>query len=730
MLKFASNRKLIFAIAVFFISSLYLLPGHNVYAKEKYTVPEIVSIEVFENSIGKYEKFEVDVDLNASYTNPYDSQDINLSALFISPSGMKLLVPGFLYSGVVDGNKISDAVWKVRFSPDEVGEWEYIVIVKNRYGEKKSKIKKFKCVSSSNKGNIRVSKSNPRYFEFDNGEFYYPVGHNVCWASPVEYRYNRYFKDMQTNGENWSRVWMCSWGVALEWKDGKSLYEGLGKYNLRNAKRLDKIIELADKYGIYIQLVINNHGQLSKEINAEWKDNPYNAKNGGPCKKPEDFFINQKAKRLFKNRLRYIIARWGYAPNILAWELFNEVDLTNKYKETKVCDWHKEMAEFVKKADPFGHLVTTSFGRKVGYKIWELSLIDFTQVHSYSTNLVEEIDYWVNDLAGKFNKPTFGAECGNDSQRGTIERREDPKGIHLHNAIWSSLISPSAGTAMYWWWDTYIKDNYLYHHFKILSNFMLGEDLRNLNLEKSKFQIEYISGDLAELELTPFLDWRTSTFDEFIVTNEGIISNIEGFSRYIQGEFHQKMRISPVFYVDYPKGGNFTINVNGVSKAGAKIAIYVDGSLKLEDTLSFLGERENIIRPYTVEIPAGKHRIKVINNGADWFRIRNIILSGYISPLRAKGVQDGKYGFFWFQNRANRVENFKRGIELLPILGAKVTLKGFLDGDYIVEYWDTYKGEIIKKEIIQSNNGRFVLMLPSFTKDIACKIKPFSIEKD
>lgn len=536
---------------------------------------------------------------------------------------------------------------------------------------------------------------------------------------------------MQTNGENWSRVWMCSWGVALEWKKGKSLYKGLEKYNLRNAKKLDKIIEFAHKYGIYIQLVINNHGQLSKEINAEWKDNPYNAKNGGPCKEPEDFFINQEARRLFKNRLRYIIARWGYSSNILAWELFNEVDLTNEYEEGKVGDWHQEMAGFIRGVDSFGHLITTSFARKVGYQIWELPLIDFTQVHSYSTNLVEEIDYWVNDLAGKFNKPTFAAECGNDSQRGTIERREDPEGIHLHNAIWSSLISKGAGTTMYWWWDTYIKDNYLYHHFKILSNFILGEDLRQLDLKKSEFKVEYESEwNLTDLVFTPFLDWRESTSDEFIVNNDGTISDIEGLSRYIQGKLHQKMKVSPVFYVNYTQKGDFTININGVSKAGAKVAIYVDGKLILEDMLSFLGERENIIRPYTVEIPAGKHSIKVVNNGGDWFRIRNIVLSGYITPLRVKGVQNGKYGFFWFQNRANRVENFKRGIELLPISEAKVTLKGFLDGDYIVEYWDTYKGEIIKKKIIQSNNGRLVLLLPTFTKDIAGKIKLSSVEKD
>ena len=77
---------------------------------------------------------------------------------------------------------------------------------------------------------------------------------------------------------------MANWEVALEWT-GKGYYD-LGVYNLEKAGKLDKILDIAAENDIYIQLVINHHGQLSTKVNPQWKENPYNVENGGPCQKP------------------------------------------------------------------------------------------------------------------------------------------------------------------------------------------------------------------------------------------------------------------------------------------------------------------------------------------------------------------------------------------------------------------------------------------------------------
>ena len=44
---------------------------------------------------------------------------------------------------------------------------------------------------------------------------------------------------------------------------------------------------------------------------GQWKNNPYNAANGGPCARPEDFWTDAMARRFYRMRLRYLAARYG-----------------------------------------------------------------------------------------------------------------------------------------------------------------------------------------------------------------------------------------------------------------------------------------------------------------------------------------------------------------------------------------------------------------------------------
>src|SRR6185503_2958117 len=92
-----------------------------------------------------------------------------------------------------------------------------------------------------------------------------------------------------------------------------------------------------------------------------WPQNPYNVTNGGPCNVANDFFTNPTAQWLYQKRLRYLIARYGYSQNLLAWELINEID--NNYSflnSTDVAAWHGVMGGWLHTNDVFGHLVTTS----------------------------------------------------------------------------------------------------------------------------------------------------------------------------------------------------------------------------------------------------------------------------------------------------------------------------------------------------------------------------------
>jgi len=62
---------------------------------------------------------------NESDQSPNPFLDIRYDVNLISPSGQRITVPGF-FTG--DGNgSATGSVWRARFTPDEIGEWEYQV---------------------------------------------------------------------------------------------------------------------------------------------------------------------------------------------------------------------------------------------------------------------------------------------------------------------------------------------------------------------------------------------------------------------------------------------------------------------------------------------------------------------------------------------------------------------------------------------------------------------------
>src|SRR6185436_8330311 len=137
---------------------------------------------------------------------------------------------------------------------------------------------------------------------------------------------------------------------------------GLGDYSgrMKQAWLLDQVFKLAEQRGVYIMLTLLNHGAFSTSVNPEWNDNPYNIANGGPLKEPRLFVRNAQARELFKRRVRYIAARWGYSPNLFAWEWWNEVSWT-PIDDLSLKPWVAEMTAYIQQYDPNHHLVSLSY---------------------------------------------------------------------------------------------------------------------------------------------------------------------------------------------------------------------------------------------------------------------------------------------------------------------------------------------------------------------------------
>ncbi len=464
--------------------------------------------------VKKYEKIEISFNLPFQISNPFDPSQVLINGVFINPDDEEIKIPAFYYQKY--GRKIVDdeealypvgyPYWKIRFTPCEEGNWKFYISVKIKDKELKSNLDEFLVIPSEKKGFIRISEIDKRFFSFSDGSFFYPVGINI--RSPTDVRYLRlvkkeyipdegtyyyeeYFKKMKENGMNFIEMWLACWFAGLEWKENRPGYKGIGFYNLRNAWKVDKILEMAEESGIYIQLVIINHGQLSTWCDKEWQDNPYNIKNGGFLKKPEEFFTNEKAKNFFKNELRYIVARWGYSPNIFSWEILNEMNLVGSkrrfFRKKTMGRWIEEMKEYIKNIDPYKHLVSAHYTCLVNNKVVK-NYVDYVITNAYynikRASLTRHLDR-IYRYNSKYGKPNFVSEYGGNPHGATFENLKRD----LILGIWYSFHKNFAAVPLFWW-HRFVYDYNLFYVYKNLSDYASDIDRIKIPLSDEKVEIK------------------------------------------------------------------------------------------------------------------------------------------------------------------------------------------------------------------------------------------------
>jgi hypothetical protein len=412
--------------------------------------------------------------------NPFDPAQVAVDGLFESPDGAVFRVPAFVYQGYsraadADGRErltpSGEREWRVRFRPpmdSPEGAWRFSMEVALPAGGYISEATEFRPVRVDGHGVVRRSRFDARQLAFEDGAPFVAIGENMAWYDKRgTFAYDQWMKELAEYGGNYLRVWMPSWAFGIEWGE-------VGDYGgrLDRAWQLDQVYAKAEALDLQVMLTLQNHGPFSTLHASEWDRNPYNAKNGGPLATPAAFFTDPEARRLFKQRLRYIVARWGQSAHLLAWELWNEVDLVTDPGSEAVVSWNAEMAAELRRLDVHDHLVTTSLGGLDAFAayfaddvpslvsrfgFWSAPEIDFTQLHFYGLGPTE-IDFSdalprLVDYLAVYGKPVLVAEAG-VSAVGEAETREyDPDGAGFHDILWAGLFAGGFGAGMSWWWD-------------------------------------------------------------------------------------------------------------------------------------------------------------------------------------------------------------------------------------------------------------------------------------
>ncbi len=191
-----------------------------------------------QGQVPRYEKFELTFAVATRAENPQLPYDplpppgirpglgITVNALF-SPDNWQTVYtqPAFLYQDFeYDVRNSQDwiyptdhLVWKVRFAPTEVGTWRYKLTAQDADGSFTTDPQPFVVAPSANKGFIRVSARDARYFEYDDGTPFLGLGYNmnfnhISWDNPVTGNRDE-FQTMQQDGVQLVRLWLSQWSI-------------------------------------------------------------------------------------------------------------------------------------------------------------------------------------------------------------------------------------------------------------------------------------------------------------------------------------------------------------------------------------------------------------------------------------------------------------------------------------------------------------------------------------
>ncbi|GMQ78538.1 MAG: hypothetical protein BMS9Abin02_1055 [Anaerolineae bacterium] len=214
-----------------------------------------------EGEIPQFDKFEITFDVNTVAANlqfPYDPSPppgidpvniplhngVTVDAIFTDPDGNTYQQPAFYYQFFDDNNGITktgwdekehnwfyptgEFAWKVRFSPHLPGDWQVYLKAEDETGSTTTQSNpiNFKVVQSDNRGFLKVSQNDLRYFEFDDGSPFYTSGIHTE-GHPI-LTDNANFETFSENGIDFLRTWISDlYGAAWpEWIGTMNIYEG------------------------------------------------------------------------------------------------------------------------------------------------------------------------------------------------------------------------------------------------------------------------------------------------------------------------------------------------------------------------------------------------------------------------------------------------------------------------------------------------------------------------
>jgi hypothetical protein len=367
----------------------------------------------------------------------------------------------------------------VRFASSLTGQWHYKFYVHTaNHGDDSSSLHSFTITgSATDKGYVKVA-PNGRNFCFADSTVFFPLGVNTAMPGLPETAYNRIpyvvntslMPHMAARGGNFARLMMTPTQFGIEW-----IEDGTGVYDKRQDRAfdLDAVFEAAEQNNMYLQISCVGDEFDSATL---WQRNPYRNVNGGFIDHVDQFFTDSQCIYWYKNKLCYMMARWGYSAHWLGMEFIQEIDHIGDStwhslgwdfwgNHANMRNWYREMIQYGKKLNKHV-LYTVSFATGDGgptdirYSdpLDSIPELDFISSHDYDARY--NIGYFRNYAANKNmslfpQKPALFEEYGTTWGAYGIAANSY-KGVSTfgvpdwHLGLWAMCFAGSAGPPLYW----------------------------------------------------------------------------------------------------------------------------------------------------------------------------------------------------------------------------------------------------------------------------------------
>lgn len=284
--------------------------------------------------VPRWEMYEFELHGQCSAENPF--RDVSLTGEFTAPSGKRLTISGFYDGG---------DTWRLRFVPDEEGEWRYTLHGK---GIEIAASGSMKCIAPHGPGMIHIHPANPYAFARDDGSAFFPMG-DTCYGlfddSPITPALREsYLKTRREQKFNFVRLTIghsearaaadpawWAWGGTPQKPD-------LDRFNPVFFRNFDALLRQMKAAGMNAELILLNFYRRPFTNTKEW---------------------TVERERLW---LRYVISRYAAFSNVFLWTIANEYEThpDGAYRLDFPADveWAKDTARFIKSRDPYRHPVT------------------------------------------------------------------------------------------------------------------------------------------------------------------------------------------------------------------------------------------------------------------------------------------------------------------------------------------------------------------------------------